>query len=279
MDIQLIKELASQMENSPTTISAELQHSNPEEYEVARKLHIFNSEKGDLKDFYCPICKNKGFYHDVSETGNMVTRECSCMAKRTSIENARNSGMSGILQSKTFDNFEQKEEWQKGISEHVLAYVSSIKQGNHPWLCVLGQSGCGKTHLCCAVANKFLNAGATVSYMVWNNAVKELKRNATDDAVYSKLLDKYENADVLYIDDFFKGKVTDADINIAFELINNRCNNPHCITIISSELMVTDLCNIDEAIAGRIVERTGDNLIQIKPDKKKNYRMKSIKEF
>jgi DNA replication protein DnaC len=144
---------------------------------------------------------------------------------------------------------------------------------------LLGQSGCGKTHLCCAVSNKLIEEGAEVIYMVWNNAVKELKRNATDDETYSKLFDKYANAEVLYIDDFFKGKITEADITIAFEIINYRYNNPDCVTIISSELLLPDLFNVDEAVAGRILERCGENVIQIKPDINKNYRRKMVSNF
>lgn len=264
------------MESSQTATLAEYQHSNPEEYGTARLLFAYNHEKGDLKDFYCPVCKNKGRYYSLDETGKVIVKECACKSKRASMEAARNSGMGGTLLAKNFGNFEKTEGWQSGVFEKVKKYSETVSPHNCKWLSILGQSGCGKTHLCCAVSNQLIEDGAKVIYMVWNNAVKELKRNATDDEAYSELFDKYASAEVLYIDDFFKGKVTETDITIAFELINYRYNNPDCITIISSELLLSDIFNIDEAVAGRILERCGENVIQIKPDTGKNYRRKSV---
>ena len=61
---------------------------------------------------------------------------------------------------------------------------------------------------------------------------------------------------MLYIDDFLKGRITDADINLAFELINARYNRREtAITIISSELDLGTVTKLDEALGGRIYER------------------------
>lgn len=279
MNVQLIKELAQQMEKAQTTALTESPHSKSEEYRLAASAFVYNKEKGGLGDFYCPDCKNKGRYADVTESGNVEIKECHCMKKRRSIQTAKDSGMGGLLLSKRFDNFEQQDEWQKVLYTKVKEYADLASPDNCKWLTLLGQSGCGKTHLCCATSNQLIESGAQVVYMTWNNAVKELKRNATDDKEYSRLFDRYKNAEVLYIDDFFKGKVTETDITIAFELLNYRYNDQSCITIISSELLANDLFNIDEAIAGRILERCDKNMIQVKPDTKKNYRRKSLREL
>jgi DNA replication protein DnaC len=83
---------------------------------------------------------------------------------------------------------------------------------------------------------------------------------------------------VLYIDDFFKtesGKLpTTAEINIAFEILNFRYNNPDLVTIISSEKGMSELLEIDEATGSRIFERSKDYSISIAKDKNKNYRLK-----
>ena len=60
---------------------------------------------------------------------------------------------------------------------------------------------------------------------------------------------------MLYIDDFFKGSVSDADINLAFELLNDRYNSKR-MTILSSERSVEDILELDEAIGSRIYERS-----------------------
>lgn len=59
---------------------------------------------------------------------------------------------------------------------------------------------------------------------------------------------------VLYIDDFLKGSVSEADLNLAYQLLNARYNAARR-TIISSELSIGEIAGYDEAIAGRIFER------------------------
>ena len=67
-------------------------------------------------------------------------------------------------------------------------------------------------------------------------------------------------------------KPTGADINVAFEIINFRYSNPQSVTIISSELTEDELIDIDEAIGGRIYERS--KAITIGRDRSRNYRIK-----
>ena len=104
------------------------------------------------------------------------------------------------------------------------------------------------------------------------------------------MMDDLKKAEVLYIDDLFKGgrdmdgnykPPTPADINAAFEIINYRYNSPDLITIISSERILAELNDIDEAIAGRIAEKSKPNgyCINLKRDAEKNWRMKGMLEL
>ena len=69
-------------------------------------------------------------------------------------------------------------------------------------------------------------------------------------------------------------KSIDADLNYAFQLINYRYNND-LVTIVSSELLMSDLRKIDEAIAGRMKQKaTNRYMVQIGRDENKNYRFK-----
>lgn len=78
----------------------------------------------------------------------------------------------------------------------------------------------------------------------------------------------------MYIDDLFKSgdQPTAADINYAFEIINFRYNNPKLLTIISAELTEGELLDVDEAIGGRIYERS--NAITNRISRSRNYRMR-----
>lgn len=80
-------------------------------------------------------------------------------------------------------------------------------------------------------------------------------------------------ADVLYIDDFFKGKISETDKTLAFDIINYRYNNS-LVTIISSELLLQELIDVDAAIAGRIKQMSADYIVQIAYDDERNYRLK-----
>ena len=67
--------------------------------------------------------------------------------------------------------------------------------------------------------------GKGVRYMIWTEEATKLKALKTDDEGYEREINKWKTAEVLYIDDFLKGGVTDADKNIAFDLLNARYIN------------------------------------------------------
>ena len=67
------------------------------------------------------------------------------------------------------------------------------------------------------------------------------------------------------------GKVTEADINIMFEIINHRYLNGKPL-IISSELFQEDLLKFDEAIGSRIIEMCKGRIVEIRGIEN-NYRL------
>ena len=64
--------------------------------------------------------------------------------------------------------------------------------------------------------------------MLWQDEITRLKANVMDELAHEKQMRQLKTVDVLYIDDFFKpivrdgvpGRPTDADIRLAYELIN-----------------------------------------------------------
>ena len=125
-----------------------------------------------------------------------------------------------------------------------------------------------------------------MQYMLWRDDVVKIKAAVTEPDAYKAIVSRYKDAKVLYIDDLFKtGKSQDgaaqrptgADVNVAFEIINYRYNNPELLTVISSECTVDQLLEIDEAVAGRIVERA--KAFSLGPDRKKNWRLRGATEL
>ena len=80
-------------------------------------------------------------------------------------------------------------------------------------------------------------------------------------------------ARVLYIDDFLKGKLTEADVNIMYELINHRYMNNLPI-IVSTEKSLDQILEFDEAIGSRIIEMCRKYIIDLQ-GKELNYRIYS----
>lgn len=75
------------------------------------------------------------------------------------------------------------------------------------------------------------------------------------------------------MDDLLKGRPTEADINILYELVNYRYmhNKP---MVISTEIFPDDLIGFDEAVGSRIIEMCRGNIIILK-GKELNYRLYS----
>lgn len=102
-------------------------------------------------------------------------------------------------------------------------------------------------------------------YMLWRDVSVQAKAVVNDEEAYSKIVEPLKRVTVLYIDDLFKtgrGQApTVGDVNLAFEILNARYNDSRKITIISTELPMEELLNIDEAVGGRIYERSKGNYL------------------
>lgn len=111
--------------------------------------------------------------------------------------------------------------------------------------------------------------------MLWGDDITAIKQAVTVSEQYDKLMNNIKNAEVLYIDDFFKTRsgesVSNADVNTTFKIINHRYNE-QLPTIISSELSINEISAIDEALGSRIAEMTRTHKIYISKDKSKNQR-------
>lgn len=253
----------------------------------------YNKTEGNLNEdgYDCRECRNKGFINvpEQDARGNWYELQtyCKCQKIRGTIRRLNKSGLKNIIKDYTFKNYKDDEPWQKAIKDAAMRFV---KDEDHTWFFIGGSSGAGKTHICTAIAGYYLRREKSVKYMLWRDEAVKLKACVTDEAKYSKMIDELKNAEVLYIDDLFKtGKddkgnpqrPTPADINIAFEILNFRYNNPKLVTIISSECRVTDILDIDEAIGGRIAEKASNAGygINIKPDTSKNYRLRGLIEL
>lgn len=229
---------------------------DPARWLMEQQVALYNEQSAPANGYECEICRNKGFI-DVIRDGVIIRAECVCQQARATLRRAKQSGLSGMLADCTFDRFQTPEPWQQEIKAQAERYAE-CPEG---WLYICGQVGSGKTHLCTAVVGRLLKRGMSARYMMWRDESVSLKATINDPD-YGWRMDDYKQADVLYIDDLFKGGCNEADKRLAFELINNRYNARR-ITIISSELSVEDVIALDAAIGTRIYQLAKGNVIQI----------------
>ena len=261
--------------NSPNTVMSSDKEKTMSDKEFAQlKVDTFNNRVGDMKGYDCPICKNKGYIMRLNENLFEVMAECECMKIRKTVSRIEKSGLKYLLKDYTFEKYIVHSEWQKKAKAMAMEFLSDYQ---NKWFFAGGQVGCGKTHLCTALVGEFINSGKPAHYMLWRDEIVQLKAIVTDDEAYGKAIGKLKEIEVLYIDDFFKterGKMpSTAEINIAFELLNYRYNNPNLITIISSERLIDDIIDIDEAVGSRIYQRSMQYCLIVNYDRSKNYRL------
>lgn len=243
-----------------------------------RAVESYNNTVGNLDNedgIDCKVCKNKGWIQYVSKDGYLTVKQCECVAKRNTYKKAINSGLGEYLNKKLPD-YKVESDWQQKCKDKVKDYMIYHSHDNI-WFMACGTSGCGKTLLGSIIANNLLfNCGRKVLYLIWTDFISRLKRDMMSDlsGTVSDYLEEVKKVDVLFLDEVIK-KYNETDLKYLIEIINYRYTN-NLKTIITSERMIEDLLDIDEATFGRVVERCTGYIINIPKDRKKNYRLRSI---
>ncbi|WP_250817455.1 ATP-binding protein [Clostridium swellfunianum] len=258
-------------------IMQQIRRNSPALNQRSQDVLAKENEKPWRESFYkCSKCQDTGWIFTPSETSAPFAKSCECRELEKIKNQWKAAGINPEKSKQTFGSFEVWNDSSRKAKDTATAYykdfqgISSIRR-NSIMLC--GQVGSGKTHLSIALALNFLNKGIKVVYMPYRDKITSLKQNMLDDEYYKKLVSKYQTCEVLLIDDLFKGKINDSDINIMFETINYRYLNQLPI-IVSTEFTVEKLLTFDEAIGSRIYEMCKDYIVEVEKDKDNNYRLK-----
>lgn len=211
-----------------------------------------------LDNMDCPICHNTGCIVTKAADGTLKAAECACMAKRVSIRNLERSGLKDAISRYTMQAYVTDTPERKKVMFAAVEFC----EAERGWFFISGKSGSGKTHICTAICSKLMDKGKAVRYMRWRDDSIMLKALTTDGEEYQRLIQPFKSVPVLYIDDFLKGGHTEADLRLAFEILNSRYNDSSLRTIISSEMSLFDILGIDEATGGRIYERAKGFVIE-----------------
>lgn len=214
---------------------------------------------------------------DAWQWRDTYAKQCECVKKRKIQRIFKASQITDEFRKLGFKNFrlEGKDTIIKDAYECAYEYFREfdrIKGTRKNSIALLGQPGSGKTHLLTAIANNLMQKkNIPVLYFPYVEGFNDLK----DD--FEKLeakLEHMKNIDVLFIDDLFKptGKdrkprATEWQIEQMYAVINYRYLNYKPV-LVSSELTVDELVDIDEALGTRIYEMCSDFTVVIKGDRK-----------
>lgn len=229
----------------------------------------------EQENYQCPKCRDTGWVETEDEQGRSYMKHCECWALRECRRLLGKSGISAEFQKKGFKNFDTRNNPQlvnaKNKAVEYLKTFGQCEKTRYNSIMFCGQVGAGKTHLGIAICSNLMSQNVAVCYMAYRNAATKIKQVMTDELAYNRELQCYMQARVLYIDDLLKGRITESDVNILYEIVNYRYMN-NLPLIISTEKTIDDLLDFDEAIGSRIIEMCRGNIIQLR-GKELNYRL------
>ncbi len=205
---------------------------------------------------------------------------CPCQEQKKLERLFRSSEITPAFKSKTFKNFILNGRTAKVQEMYACAkeYADGLltnRHGENNWLVLLGEPGCGKTHLSMAVANQLIRQQIPVLYFQHVEGFSEMKDMLKNEEGIKKRLDQMKKVQLLVWDDLWKRKKGQEprpwEFETVFEILNYRYLNL-LPTIISSEKMPLELLEIDKAIGSRILERGKKHLVVVE-GLENNYRL------
>lgn len=242
-----------------------------DEYVILGENMRYGTETGGN----CKVCKNRGYI--VQKDGEYKRHVvCECMEKRKNRQMITGSVYAELITSKTFENYQIDEEWQKACL-HSVKFWTNQKQ--YPFLYLGGQSGAGKTHLGVAAFYSLVQRGVKGKYVSWRSESRDLKMRMTEFGFYDEKIRELKRVPLLMLDDFLwtnKSDPTEEDLKLAKEIIDER-QAKRLRTIFTANYTIKDLNALSEVIGGRIYEASGSktNFAITFSGNCKNYRAKT----
>ena len=192
--------------------------------------------------YSCPKCEDTGYV----DGGK---RYCSCLRERFIRENIKSSGIGGLIEKQSFDNFrldvyegdEATYKRMKSIFSKAKKYVEDFPASTNTLL-LLGKTGTGKTHISTSIAGALISRGVEVLYDSAQNIVSafENDRFRRGYGQHDPEGEKYMECELLIIDDLGTEFINQFTISCLYNLINTR-QNRGLHTVISTNLDSTEL--------------------------------------
>ena len=236
-----------------------LKASTPTTSSTRLKPSLQGSEqKGDK----CPVCGGLGYVREDVPVGHPnFGKLLPCRCKLAEIEQQRLERLRalsnlGHMARMTLDTFVPDGYGlppDKAANLH-LAFDLARQYANDPkgWLILFGGFGCGKTHLAAAIANRAVEHGQPVLFVVVPDLLDHLRATYSPNSPvgYDQRFEEVRNAPLLILDDLGTQSSTPWAQEKLFQILNFRYN-ARLPTVITSNQSLED---IDLRIRSRMVD-------------------------
>ena len=218
--------------------------------------------------YFCPLCQDTGFVEG---------KECACVAKIKSELNLKQSQIANFMSFENIDYSMISTDVLKGIIAK-LQKISQTENQKYRMITLCGNAGVGKTFFLQCMANEFLKRNKNVlmdtAFQINNDFLKlHTSFEQKDKIAY---LDKYLEPDVLIIDDLGSEPTYKNVTKEYFYLLLNQRGLDKKITLISTNLLPSNLSDrYGERCFSRIINKAHNLFLKIEND---DLRFRKIKK-
>lgn len=186
-----------------------------------------NTASTSAGDDVCPICQGAGYVRiDAPVESPNFSRLIQCTCKREerwqrSMAQINDMSNMSLIRDWTFDSFDPSVPGTREAFEVARAYADDPYQ----WLILIGDYGCGKTHLAAAIANYALtNLNMRPVFSVVPDLLDYLRSTFSPSAEmrFESRFDTIRSADLLVLDDLGTENTTPWAKEKLFQIVNHR---------------------------------------------------------
>jgi DNA replication protein DnaC len=208
----------------------------------------------------CPVCGGIGFVDPGYPLGDPnFGRIEICQCRKVEVSQAAQDRLYRLsnldaFQNMTFDTF--KTQGRMGLGDQqVRSLENAYNQSRHyaqtlnGWLMLMGEYGCGKTHLAAAIANAVVDLGIPTLFLTVPDLLDWLRFSYdSPDTSYESRFEEIKNIKLLVLDDLGTQNATPWAQEKLFQIINYRYIHK-LPTVVTTNLELKDM---DGRIASRL---------------------------
>lgn len=215
----------------------------------------------EIKDV-CPKCGGAGFLRQDLPLGHADFGKavpCECQQEESAqdrLQRLQRYSSLGPLTRLTFDNLlpngRSENPRDRQLFQHLVGDARKFAEQPEGWLLIHGPSGAGKTHVSAAIANRCIEGGIAVLFVVVPDLLDHLRAAYSPDSElgYDALFEQVRNAPVLVLDDLGTQNATAWAQEKLFQIINHRYNS-QLPTVVTTNL---GLERLDDRLRTRLTD-------------------------